>query len=244
VYVTGRSTRDAPKHGEPDWSVDAAADAVTRLGGEGVAVRCDHGDDAQVAALFDRVASDRGRLDILVNNAVGGDMAAADLHRNQFGGVWRADVAHWDNNMTVGVRSSFVATRFGLPLMMGHPSLVVFTSEWPNVEARHPDALADLRAHATSRIAFTFAKQLLDHQVASVCLVPGDVLTHARRRNNDAPFEAHEESVFYAGRAVATLAADPSAIELTGQTIRVDDCAARYGFTDVSGHRPDPHAIT
>jgi NAD(P)-dependent dehydrogenase (short-subunit alcohol dehydrogenase family) len=46
-----------------------AAD-VTAAGGNGIAVACDHGDDVQVAALFERVRREHGRLDILVNCAI------------------------------------------------------------------------------------------------------------------------------------------------------------------------------
>ena len=51
VYVTGRSQHegDAALPG----TVQATADAVTQAGGRGIAVPCDHGDDAQVAALFE-----------------------------------------------------------------------------------------------------------------------------------------------------------------------------------------------
>ena len=41
---------------------------VDELGGRGVAVACDHHDDDQVAALFDHVHAEHGRLDVLVNN--------------------------------------------------------------------------------------------------------------------------------------------------------------------------------
>src|SRR5215469_9364696 len=54
VYVTGRSVADAdlPK-------------SVVRI-------PCDHTNDAQVAAVFERIEAEHGRLDILVNNAWGG----------------------------------------------------------------------------------------------------------------------------------------------------------------------------
>lgn len=39
-------------------------------GGTGIAVYCDHSDDASVKALFERIAAEQtNRLDILVNNA-------------------------------------------------------------------------------------------------------------------------------------------------------------------------------
>lgn len=244
VYVTGRSTRSAPLHDEPEWSVDATADAVTSLGGQGIAAPCDQGDDLQIEALFDRVRSEHSQLDILVNNAVGADMPYADIWRNAFGRIWRTDVEHWDQHMTIGVRSNFVTSRFGLPLMVGHPSLLVFTGEKPGVDASHPDPVADLRAHATARMAFTFANHLSDEKVTCVCLVPGDVITHARRKGEKGPWQPEQESVFYTGRAVALLAHDPRAVELTGRTLPVAECAERYGFTDITGNRPDPNART
>jgi NAD(P)-dependent dehydrogenase (short-subunit alcohol dehydrogenase family) len=68
VYVTGRtrSEGDAPLPG----TVYATADEITAAGGKGIAVICDHADDTQVKALFERVDREQGRLDILVNNAL------------------------------------------------------------------------------------------------------------------------------------------------------------------------------
>ena len=246
VYVTGRSTRAHPRHENPEWSVDAAAEAVTALGGHGIAAPTDHADDAQVEALFERIRAEHGHLDVLVSNVVGNDESWEQLRRNQFGRVWRTDVEHWDQQMSIGVRSNFVAARFGLPLMLGRPHpLLVFTGERPNAPASHPDPIADLRAHATARMAFTFAAQLADEHVTAVHLAPGDVITHVRRGNDDdAPWKPDEESVFYSGRAVAALAADPDALGLSGQTLTVDGLAERYGFTDIAGSRPDPNART
>jgi NAD(P)-dependent dehydrogenase (short-subunit alcohol dehydrogenase family) len=57
VYVTGRSQQegDAMLPG----TVGATAAAVTAAGGRGIAVACDHRDDAQVAALFERVRDEQ-----------------------------------------------------------------------------------------------------------------------------------------------------------------------------------------
>jgi dehydrogenase/reductase SDR family member 1 len=50
VYITGRSVQAG---GSP-WpgTIGETAEAVTRLGGRGIPVACDHRDDAQVEALF------------------------------------------------------------------------------------------------------------------------------------------------------------------------------------------------
>jgi NAD(P)-dependent dehydrogenase (short-subunit alcohol dehydrogenase family) len=73
VYVTGRTVAPGDAKGWdgtvlPGTVAQTAAD-VTERGGKGIAVMCDHSDDAQVAALFEQIEREQGRLDILVNNA-------------------------------------------------------------------------------------------------------------------------------------------------------------------------------
>src|SRR5436190_18343303 len=46
------------------------AATIDANGGRPVGVKCDVGKDRAVAALFDRVRDEQGRIDILVNNAV------------------------------------------------------------------------------------------------------------------------------------------------------------------------------
>src|SRR5579862_5061666 len=67
VYVTGRTT--ASKPGTTPGTISEVADSITRAGGDSIAVVCDHADDSQIKALFERVKAEQGHLDILVNNA-------------------------------------------------------------------------------------------------------------------------------------------------------------------------------
>src|SRR5579863_7853008 len=64
VYVTGRTLRP----GRLPGTVSATAAEIDDAGGRGIAVPCDHRDDDQVSALFERVAYEQGNLDVLVNN--------------------------------------------------------------------------------------------------------------------------------------------------------------------------------
>ena len=59
VYVTGR-TVNAGGH-ELQGTVGETAAQCDARGGRGIAVQVDHGDDAQVAALFDQVRREQGR---------------------------------------------------------------------------------------------------------------------------------------------------------------------------------------
>src|SRR6516164_3734727 len=66
TYLTARTLADAPGL---LGSLERTAAEVAAAGGRAVPVACDHGDDTQVAAVFDRIAEEQGRLDLVVNVA-------------------------------------------------------------------------------------------------------------------------------------------------------------------------------
>src|SRR6476620_11089094 len=68
VYVTGRSVRGRPTTDNLPGTIEDSAEEVTRRGGQGIAVRCDHANEGDVEALIRRIREDQGRLEILVNN--------------------------------------------------------------------------------------------------------------------------------------------------------------------------------
>jgi NAD(P)-dependent dehydrogenase (short-subunit alcohol dehydrogenase family) len=59
VYVTGRSVRGEPTTLDRPGTIDDTAEELSARGGTGIAVRCDHTDDSQVEALFERTAPSR-----------------------------------------------------------------------------------------------------------------------------------------------------------------------------------------
>lgn len=108
VYVTGRTITPGDAKG---WdgsvlpgTVSETAAEVTAAGGIGIAVVCDHADDGQVAALFDRIASEQGRLDILVNNAT--FIHSQLIEKKPF---WEKEIQAVDI-LDVGLRSAYVAS--------------------------------------------------------------------------------------------------------------------------------------
>ena len=115
VYVTGRSSRAEPQPGRTAGTVEDTADEVTTRGGEGIPVVCDHTDDAQVEALFDRIGRERGRIDLLVNNVWGGYE-----RMNEFSGpFWTQPVdVHWRGMFEAGLRAHLLAARHATPLML------------------------------------------------------------------------------------------------------------------------------
>ena len=62
VYVTGRT------QGDGERTIDTTARLVTENGGDGRAIRCDHGVDEQIGSLFEQIKTEAGKIDLLVNN--------------------------------------------------------------------------------------------------------------------------------------------------------------------------------
>ena len=74
VYVTGRSTRASLSPLNRPETIEDTAELVTKAGGQGIGVRCDHLVPSEVQALAQRIQDEQnGRLDVLVDDTWGGD---------------------------------------------------------------------------------------------------------------------------------------------------------------------------
>lgn len=169
VYVTGRSQQegDAPLPG----TIYATAEAVDHAGGHGIAVCCDHSDDAQVEALFERVREEQGRLDILVNNAT---LMHDDLIRD--GNFWEKPLDMVDM-LNVGLRSSYVASWHAAPMMIKNPgSLIVFTCSFGGRCYMHGPGYGAQKA-GVDKFAHDMAVELKPYDVAAVSIWMGMLKT-------------------------------------------------------------------
>ena len=92
VYVSGRSTRENPS--SAPGTIDDTASMVTKLGGKGVPVRCDHRIDSEVESLFELVRREHGRLDLLVNNAFASPQQSLLWSGLPF---WELPISVWDD---------------------------------------------------------------------------------------------------------------------------------------------------
>src|SRR5512143_1947460 len=68
VYCTGRSVRGQPSDKNRSETIEETAEMVNAHGGTGLWVQVDHTRRDQVAALFERIKAEQGRLDVLVND--------------------------------------------------------------------------------------------------------------------------------------------------------------------------------
>lgn len=242
VYVTGRSIQGQPTVPEIPHTVEQTAEEVANRGGVGIAVRCDHTDDAQVRALFDRVQEEQGHLDVLVCNAWGGYLPYKEHMEWGRHPFWEQSMQRWDGMFTAGLRAHLVTCRFGLPVMLSQPGGLVVLTTFTQGQRYLGSVFYDVAKNAVCRMARGLAEELADHEIAVVALSPGWMLVE-RMTGLSERERAQTGSVEYLGRAVAALAADPTIIRRSGHTYAVGDLARAYGFTDVDGRQPTAYLI-
>ncbi|HWB55073.1 MAG TPA: SDR family NAD(P)-dependent oxidoreductase [Tepidisphaeraceae bacterium] len=239
VYVTGRSRAGATTENLPG-SIDETAETVTARGGRGIAVCCDHTNDADTQSLFNRVQTESGRLDLLVNNVWAGyEHFDWRTFRAPF---WEQPLEHWNRMFDVSVRANIVASRLAIPLMLpAGRGLIVHTTAWDR-DKYLGNLFYDIAKTAVNRMAFGMATELKDHHIAVVALAPGFVATERVL----AAFAGAEklppnlESPEYAGRAVVALASDPNILAKSGRVLTVGQLATEYNFTDLDGRQLPP----
>jgi NAD(P)-dependent dehydrogenase (short-subunit alcohol dehydrogenase family) len=241
VYLSGRSaTRsNSQLRGKPlPGSLAETAEAVTRAGGKGIAVPCDHRDDEQVHELFARVEREQGRLDLLVNNA-------AFLHENLIdpGPFWEKPLELVDI-LDVGLRSAYVASYHAAKLLVrnGH-GLIAFVSSFGAGCYMHGPAYGAQKS-GCDKFAADMAIDLENTGVAAVSLWLGPQRTErtaiagAERADQYEAFMAMAETPEFNGRVIHALLNDPNLQALSGQTLITAEVAQGYGITEAEGRQP------
>lgn len=239
VYVSGRSSDKAT--GTWPGTIHETAAQIDQAGGRGIAVACDHHDDAQTAALFARVRREQGRLDILVNNAFGMPDAAGAP-----GVFWERPLELWDQIITIGLRSSYVASYHAIPLMLARrKGLIVNTSGRGARAYVHPLPYGIGKA-GQDKFAFDMAHDLRPYGIAAISLWPGLIRTErtlSGLRKSPEHFadrggEERAESPQFMGRIIDALYRDAGMMRHTGGTFYTAEIAQQYGVRDIDGKEP------
>ena len=250
VYCTGRTTREQRSEYDRPETIEETAEQVTAAGGTGIAVRVDHLESDQVAALVRRIDAEQGRLDVLVNDIWGGErLFAWDTP------IWEHDLDDGLRLLRLAVDTHLVTSHHALPLLIRNPGgLVVEMTDGTaayNASNYRVNAFYDLAKTAVIRLAFSQSRDLAPHGATAVALTPGwlrsEMMLEAfgvtednwREALGRVPHFAISESPRFVGRAVAALAADPGRARFTGRSLSAGALAQEYGFTDLDGSRPD-----
>ena len=239
VYVTGRTTTTGTHH--LPGTVGETAAEVDRRGGCGIAVRVDHAKEEDIAALFDQIRREQGRLDLLVNNAIAYPPGLTEAKP-----FWEKPLGDWEM-IDIGARGYYVAAWYAAKIMAAQKSgLIVNISG--HAGARYSlSPLLGVCKSAVDRMAHDMAIELKPYNVATVSFWPGFTFTERAKESLQKVaglatrvHSASGNSQEFPGRAIAALAKDPEIMKRSGGTVIAAELAEEYGVTDVDGNVVPP----
>jgi NAD(P)-dependent dehydrogenase (short-subunit alcohol dehydrogenase family) len=261
VVCTGRTTRSARSEYNRPETIEETAELVTRLGGTGVAIQVDHLEAEQVAGLSERIRSEHGHIDVLVNDIWGAEILK--------GGPAEWNTPIWEHDLDKGLRilrlaveTHLVTSHHLLPLLVDAPGgLLVEVTDGTtdyNASRYRISVFYDLAKVAVNRLAFSQGHELAPRGGTAIAITPGwlrsemmldafgvteedwrKALDERPGRFRAPPDFALSESPRYVGRGVAAVSADPQRHRWNQRSVTSGQLAAEYGFTDVDGSRPD-----
>lgn len=236
IYVTGRTTQ--PGSAALPGTIHETAAEITHRGGRGIAIACDHADDAQVGALFAQIARDSQRLDVLVNNVT----AIPDALVLP-GGFWEKPLS-MQTILDVGLRSHYVASwhaarmmvpaRRGLIVMISSPGArcylhgPAYGAGKAGIDKMSADMAMDLKKYGVASLSLWAALTLTERSQVAMREHPGDyeaVMANA----------VHPE---FMGRLLLALLRDPQLPARSGKTWYAAELAEELNVKDVDGRQP------
>jgi NAD(P)-dependent dehydrogenase (short-subunit alcohol dehydrogenase family) len=250
VYVTGRTTREHQSEYARPETIEETAALVSAAGGKGIAVQVDHLIADDVKSLVERIRTEQGRLDVLVNDIWGGEKL---FEWNK--AVWEHDLEKGLRLLRLGIDTHLITAHHALPLLIDRPGGLLVevtdgTAEYNDTHYRL-SPFYDLVKTGVTRMAWAHSKDLEKHGATSVSLTPGwlrsemmlDAFGVTEANWQDATkFQPHfviSETPRFVGRAVAALAADPDRARFNGQSLSSGGLSKVYGFTDLDGSQPE-----
>ncbi|HLR84402.1 MAG TPA: SDR family oxidoreductase [Nocardioidaceae bacterium] len=255
VYATGRSSRvNGPSEIDRPETIEETGERMAAAGGEGVALRVDHLEPAEVESLVARIRDERGRLDILVNDIFGGDRYA------QFGKkIWEHDLHGGLRMLRMGIDTHAITSHYALGLLIERPGglVIEMTDGTFAYNADYRDGVGmyyDLVKAAVQRLTLAQSEELKKYEGIAVAVTPGWLRSEMMLQHfgvtedtwQDAiekePHFAISESPAYVARGVAALAADPDRARYSGRSVSSGELARTYDLTDVDGSRPNAWA--
>jgi NAD(P)-dependent dehydrogenase (short-subunit alcohol dehydrogenase family) len=267
VICTGRSSTQRnlkSDYNDRSETIEETAELVTKLGGKGIAIPIDHLVPDEVKGLAQRLESEFGKIDILVNDIWGAEVLKGGPPEWNTP-VWELDLAKGLRILRLAIDTHIITSKYLLPLLISQPGglVVEVTDGTTKYNASHYriSVYYDLAKVAVNRLAFSQGHELAPYGATAVAITPGwlrsemmlehfgvtadnwrDALDPNRAEKGQPvapPDFALSETPRYVGRAIASLAADPDRARWNQQSLTSGELAKVYGFTDVDGTAPD-----
>jgi NAD(P)-dependent dehydrogenase (short-subunit alcohol dehydrogenase family) len=230
VFVSGRTT------GSGERTIDTTARLVTEAGGRGIAIQCDHGNDADIAALFARIGEQVDHIDILVNNVYKIPDPPA-----WGGGFWDHPIQVWDDQVGIGLRAHYVASWHAAQLLFkAGPGAAIMNVSSPGGQSYHFSSSYGAGKAGLDRLTADMAIELKPKGVAAVVLYPGSVSTEfiqdaAKYRPMDL---SQSQTPLLVGRAAARLLQVDDLLDRSGSIQWVEDLIDEFDLVDEHGNKP------
>lgn len=264
VICTGRSSRSGNLKSDYDRpeTIEETAELVTALGGVGIAIAVDHLDAAQVRGLADRLRTEYGAIDILVNDIWGAEVLKGPPSTWNLP-MWELDLNAGLRTVRLGVETHLITSHCLLPLLVTRPGGLLVevtdgTAEF-NAQNYRISVFYDLAKVAVNRIAFSQGHDLAPFGGTAVAVTPGWLRSEIMLDNYRVTEEnwraameprgdgyptapsafTESETPRFIGRGVAAIASDPGRGRWNQRSASSAQLAREYGFTDVDGRQPD-----
>ena len=233
VYVTGRTVEAG--QGASPGSLSETVDEIAAGGGRAIAVACDHNQDEQVSALFQRIRKDEPGLDVLVHSAF------IDPGIENSPPFWETPLSWYDTLCDVGTRGAYVAAARAVPLMLERPGGLIVNVSSMGAAYFFQHVAYGMGKAALDKLTRDAGRQLREHEIAVLSIWPyyvkTEILLERVAQGEDFPLEGAESQRFV-GRGVVAAAADPERMKRTGKSYTSRQLAEDYGFRDIDGGLP------
>ncbi len=202
-----------------------------QAGGRAVAVVCDHRDDQAVAGVFERISSDWGRLDLLVNNATNYPDVRTIFTPTPF---WQIPTSLWDDLLSVGLRSHFIAAQHAALLMIAQGGGLIVNVSSSAAAVSVPAVLPyGVGKAALDRMTSDMATDLSTWGVTALGVWPPPSSTEGMLAAAETDDEVRAWSLpVFTGRVIAAVRTDPGLADRAGRVFRVRELAAEFGIED------------
>jgi meso-butanediol dehydrogenase / (S,S)-butanediol dehydrogenase / diacetyl reductase len=148
--------------------LDDVAAGIAEAGGRSFSVPADLAQPEAPRTVVERVLAERGRVDVIVNNAASFRLKSVD----------EFTVEDFDDHVAVNVRAAYFIVQAALPALRSSPAAVVVNvSSAAAAMYRRGQTVYGLTKAALEHMSMNMAAELAPDRVRVVCLRPGPVAT-------------------------------------------------------------------